>query len=52
MVAKEKAVLDTLVPLQSAIHLYRKFGFLECEPYYNNPRKFFLPKSQRNQEKY
>ena len=33
----EEMVLDTIVPLQSAICLYRKLGFLECEPYYNNP---------------
>ena len=33
----KEMVLDTIVPLQSAIHLYRKFGFVECEPYYNNP---------------
>ncbi len=30
-------VLDTIVPLQSAIHLYKKFGFVECEAYYDNP---------------
>ena len=30
-------VLDTLKPMQEAIHLYRRFGFRECEPYYNNP---------------
>lgn len=30
-------VLDTIKPLQSAIHLYKKFGFVECEPYYFNP---------------
>ena len=29
--------LDTIVPLQSAIHLYKKLGFTECEPYYHNP---------------
>ena len=33
----KEMVLDTIVPLKSAIHLYRKFGFTECEPYYNNP---------------
>ena len=33
----KEMVLDTIVPLQSAIYLYHKFGFLECEPYYNNP---------------
>lgn len=30
-------VLDTIKPLESAIHLYKKFGFEEIEPYYNNP---------------
>ena len=30
-------VLDTIVPLQSAIHLYKKLGFTECESYYHNP---------------
>ncbi len=30
-------VLDTIEPLKAAIHLYKKFGFKECEPYYNNP---------------
>lgn len=30
-------VLDTIAPLQSAIHLYQKAGFSECEPYYENP---------------
>ena len=30
-------VLDTLEPFQAAIHLYKKFGFSECEPYYDNP---------------
>ena len=30
-------VLDTLLPLQSAIYLYQKLGFQQCEPYYNNP---------------
>ena len=33
----EEMVLDTITPLQSAIHLYKKFGFEECGPYYNNP---------------
>ncbi len=40
--AAEKAgykemVLDTLSEMKSAIHLYKKYGFEECEPYYNNP---------------
>lgn len=30
-------VLDTILPLQAAIHLYRKMGFQECAPYYENP---------------
>ncbi len=33
----EEMVLDTITPLQSAIHLYKKYGFEQCEPYYNNP---------------
>ena len=30
-------VLDTIEPLQAAIHLYHKHGFRECPPYYDNP---------------
>ncbi len=33
----KEMVLDTITPLQSAIHLYKKAGFTECEPYYYNP---------------
>lgn len=33
----KEMVLDTIVPLQSAIHLYKKLGFAESEPYYHNP---------------
>lgn len=33
----EEMVLDTIVPLQTAIGLYKKNGFVECEPYYDNP---------------
>lgn len=33
----KEMVLDTLVPMKAAIHLYRKYGFDECAPYYNNP---------------
>ena len=33
----KEMVLDTIPSLQSAVHLYKKFGFVECEPYYNNP---------------
>ena len=30
-------VLDTITPLRSAINLYKNFGFVETEPYYENP---------------
>ena len=33
----KEMVLDTIKPLQSAIRLYKKFGFTETEPYYLNP---------------
>ncbi len=33
----KEMVLDTITPLQAAIHLYKKHGFAECEPYYHNP---------------
>ena len=33
----KEMVLDTIKPLKSAIYLYKKFGFVECKPYYNNP---------------
>lgn len=33
----KEIVLDTIKPLQGAIHLYKKFGFVEIPPYYNNP---------------
>lgn len=33
----KEMVLDTIVPLQVAIHLYKKVGFVECEAYYYNP---------------
>lgn len=40
-VAKEdgysEMVLDTIRPLESAIHLYQKYGFQEIAPYYDNP---------------
>lgn len=32
-------VLDTIQPLKSAIQLYKKHGFQECAPYYQNPMK-------------
>lgn len=33
----KEMVLDTIIPLQVAIHLYKKVGFVECEAYYHNP---------------
>ena len=30
-------VLHTIKPLTAAINLYQKFGFIECDAYYNNP---------------
>ena len=33
----KEMVLDTIVPLQAAIHLYKKYGFEECYAYYDNP---------------
>lgn len=32
-------ILDTLMELKPALYLYRKFGFNETKPYYNNPIK-------------
>ena len=33
----KEMVLDTVTPLKAAVGLYKKCGFEECEPYYNNP---------------
>lgn len=33
----ETIYLDTLPFLKEAIHLYRKFGFFDCDPYNNSP---------------
>lgn len=33
----KEMVLDTIIPLKAAIGLYKKNGFEECEPYYDNP---------------
>ena len=33
----QEMVLDTLVPMKAAVHLYEKYGFEKCEPYYDNP---------------
>ncbi len=38
-VGYEEMILDTIQPLKSAIGLYKKFGFKEIQPYYNNPMK-------------
>lgn len=32
----KEMVLNTIVPLKPAISLYKKHGFKECKPYYNN----------------
>lgn len=33
----KEMVLDTIKPLEAAIALYKKYGFEECQPYYDNP---------------
>jgi ribosomal protein S18 acetylase RimI-like enzyme len=33
----EKIRLDTLATMEEALNIYRKNGFYEIEPYYNNP---------------
>ena len=33
----KEMVLDTIKPLTAAINLYKKHGFEECAPYYDNP---------------
>ena len=33
----EEMVLDTIKPLKTAIYLYKKYGFEECEAYYDHP---------------
>lgn len=33
----KEMVLDTIEPLKAAVHLYEKYEFKRCEPYYNNP---------------
>ena len=33
----KEMVLDTIAPLKTAVSLYKKYGFEECEAYYNNP---------------
>jgi len=33
----KEMVLDTLLPMKEAINLYKKYGFEECDAYYNNP---------------
>ena len=43
----KEMVLDTIEPLQAAIHLYKKHGFVECEPYYHNPMDDVIYMSKR-----
>ena len=33
----QEMVLDTISYMDAARHLYEKYGFEECEPYYDNP---------------
>lgn len=33
----KEMVLDTITPLKAALHLYETQGFIQCEPYYDNP---------------
>lgn len=33
----KEMVLDTIIPLKAAIHIYKKYGFVECAAYYDNP---------------
>ena len=33
----KEMMLDTITPLEAAIHLYKKCGFVETDPYYHNP---------------
>ncbi|MBR1391636.1 MAG: GNAT family N-acetyltransferase [Lachnospiraceae bacterium] len=37
MAGYKEMVLDTIAPLKAAIGLYKKNGFIECAPYYDNP---------------
>ena len=43
----KEMVLDTIVPLKSAIGLYKKYGFEKCAPYYNNPMDDVIYMSKR-----
>lgn len=38
----KEMVLDTIVPLQAAIHLYQSVGFEQTAPYYDNPMEDVL----------
>ena len=33
----KEMVLDSIEPLKAAVNLYHKYGFEDCEPYYDNP---------------
>ena len=46
----KEMVLDTIEPLQAAIHLYKKNGFVECEPYYHNPMDDVIYMSKQLQQ--
>lgn len=43
----EEMVLDTIKPLKAAVSLYRKYGFEECEAYYNNPMEDVIYMSKK-----
>jgi ribosomal protein S18 acetylase RimI-like enzyme len=43
----QEMVLDTIQPLQAAIHIYKKMGFTECAPYYQNPMKDVIYMSRK-----
>ena len=48
----QEMVLDTLEGMKAARHLYEKFGFRPCEPYYHNPLEgvVYLKKILKNSE--
>ena len=43
----KEMVLDTIEALQAAILLYKKYGFVECEAYYQNPMDDVIYMSKR-----
>ena len=46
----KEMVLDTIKPLQEAIHLYKKLGFQECDSYYNPMEDVIYMKKNYNFE--